>query len=186
MLLLVRHAMPTIDPDKPAKMWQLGAEGEAKSALLVPVFERYGVTRVITSEEPKAIRTGEVPATQLNLPCATAPNLHEHDRTNELFGSRDAFHEKVRRFFTHPDTLIFGEETAAQARDRFVGAVREQVATYPDDTLAIVAHGTVMTLLVAAHNENDIFTFWQSLIAPCMVVVDSGDFSLKDIITELE
>ena len=43
-----------------------------------------------------------------------------------------------------------------------------------------------MTLLVAAHSERDSFAFGGALTLPSVVVVDSTDFSLKDIITELD
>ncbi len=45
--------------------------------------------------------------------------------------------------------------------------VNVQIEKYPNDTLGIVSHGTVMTLLTSYYNAAlDPFTFWQNLLMP--------------------
>jgi len=52
--------------------------------------------------------------------------------------------------------LVLGCETAIQAQLRFVRAVKRVRECYRDDTVAIVAHGTVIALFAAhyAGEEN--------------------------------
>jgi broad specificity phosphatase PhoE len=68
--------------------------------------------------------------------------------------------------------LVFGNETADQARTRFTQAIHTLLAQHPSDTLAIVTHGTVLTLFLAHHNPHlDPISFWHSLQLPDLVVV---------------
>ncbi len=183
-LLLIRHAKPQIVDHIPAAQWVLSAEGKQASRHLVKSFEKYAVTRIITSHEPKAHETGCIPAKVLNLPCEIAPDLYEHDRTGEPFYSREVFFQKVEAFFNEPDKLIFGKESARQAQGRFDSAVDGLITQFPDGSLAIATHGTVMTLYVAQKCGIDPIAFWQQLKSPMVVVIELPDFTLTEVITE--
>jgi broad specificity phosphatase PhoE len=158
-VILVRHAAVAVDSSTPAASWQLSDKGRTQSAALAERLREHAPRTVVASEAPKASETGKIIADALKLPFATAPGLHEHDRSNEPFLSGDEWYERMRRFFAEPDELVYGSETARAAGDRFAAAV----AKHPDDTL-IVAHGTVITLLVARHNTAlDPYKFWERL-----------------------
>jgi broad specificity phosphatase PhoE len=56
-VILVRHAMPAIEPDVPPERWRLGEEGRAAARALADRVPR--MTHVVTSDEPKAYETAE-------------------------------------------------------------------------------------------------------------------------------
>ncbi len=184
-LLLVKHALPIIDPEIPSREWQLGEDGQTASRELVQIFKDNNITRVITSDEAKAMETGQIPAKRLNLPYESRPNLHEHDRTKEPFVEHEVFLANVRGYFDQPDVLVFGAETASRVYTRFAEAVTQAFNDYPQDNLAIVAHGTVITTFVANHNDIDTFNFWDKLTLPSVVRLRSPDFTLIDTITDI-
>ena len=180
-LILVRHSLPKIIPDLPACQWTLSSEGQGRCTQLAERLAPWSPTRIVTSCETKAIETGEIVAGLLALPAEKAAGLHEHRRQNEPFTSQARFVEQVQHFFARPGQLVFGEETAQQAERRFREAVWAVLGRYAEDTVAIVAHGTVMSLLVAYANDMDPFAFWRGLRLPAFVVLTCPDLELLHI-----
>jgi broad specificity phosphatase PhoE len=177
-LILVKHAMPVIVPDAPPRTWLLSDEGRLAAARLAEDLATFDPVAVVTSVEPKAAETGQIIAGRLELTSATAPGLHEHERDIVPFDSTELFHQRIQRLFDEPDRVVYGTETADAAHRRFERAVRTVEAAHPTGTLIIVAHGTVISLLVARANGFDPFPFWQALGLPEAVIVDRGTFRL--------
>jgi broad specificity phosphatase PhoE len=185
-LLLVRHSQSRPDPARPASQWGLTDLGRARC---VPLAERLAAYRpdvIVTSAEPKAIETGALAAARLGLPRQAAAGLHEHLRERAGWLSEQVFMETVAAFFARPDELVFGEETAGQARARFEGAVRGVLAAHPRKTVAIVTHGTVMTLFVAAQAGLAPLPFWKSLGMPAIVALSLPRLELVEVIERVE
>jgi broad specificity phosphatase PhoE len=171
-LILVKHAMPVVLPGVPAAQWVLGEAGRAGARALAGEIANFGPTAVVASLEPKARETGEIVARELGVPFETAADLHEHERRTVVFeASRGQFEANVRAFFERPDELVYGEETARQAGDRFERAVRGLLERHPVGTLVVIAHGTVISLLVSRWRGDDPFTLWGSLGLPSFVVL---------------
>ena len=172
-LILVRHAAVSVDPAAESRQWLLAPDGRFATHQLALKLAPYLPSRIITSQEPKAAATGTALAEVLNLPTQAAPGLQEHDRRGvPYFENKADFETAVAHFFAHPDELVFGRETAVQARMRFETAVQQQLVAYPQETLAIVTHGTVLTLFLCHHNPHlEPLRFWQSLTMPCAFVV---------------
>jgi broad specificity phosphatase PhoE len=139
---------------------------------------------IVTSREHKASTTGALVAAQLALPAIVADGLHEHQREHVGWLSNPAFEQAVVAFFTRPDDLVFGEETAGQAGARFDAAVRDVLAAHPGQTVAIVSHGTVMTLFVAQHADVAPLPFWKRLGMPAIVVLSLPDLGLLEVIEQ--
>lgn len=179
-LLLVRHSAVEIDRDKPAHEWTLSAEGRARCADLAAKLARYHPAVFVTSVEPKAMETGRLVAKALGKPWHTAGGLHEHERHRvPYFGDRTAFEAAMADFFARPDELVLGEETAVAARNRFVDAVDNVLAAYLTSNVAIVAHGTVITLFLSHYNPHlDSFSLWRSLSLPCYFVLSLSSLAL--------
>jgi broad specificity phosphatase PhoE len=171
--VLIRHALPAIDRQVPARAWPLSDEGREAARALVERVRPLGVTRVVSSVEPKAWETGAIVAQRLGVPCSAAAGLHEHDRDGAPFLSGDEFQRAIRELFARPDELVYGRETANQARDRFAGAVEAVLAAYPDDQVAISSHGTVISMLVAQRRGVDAHAFQQRLAMPDLVVINA-------------
>jgi len=185
-LILIKHSQPDVAPHVPAKDWRLSSEGRRRCIVLAQRLERYELAYIVASAEPKASETAHLVAAELNLPWHTAANLHEHDRSDEPFHSPQQFQQLVANFFVRPDRLIFGKETANEALVRFAGAVERVLTAHLEGNTAIVAHGTVISLFVAAHNHIALFALWQQLAMPSFVVLALPTFALVDQVTVVE
>jgi broad specificity phosphatase PhoE len=173
-LILVKHALPTVLPGIPPARWVLSGEGRASCAALAERLRPYHPAQIAASDEPKASETAQLLAAALGNtePICTDHDLREHERRPEdYFDSTVDFHDAVRRFFVQPADLVFGTETATAAGARFATAVRRLVEGTPAGNLVIVAHGTVISLFVAAHAGIEPFPLWQSLGLPSYVVL---------------
>ncbi len=181
-LLLIKHAMPEIKPEVTAKLWTLSDFGRKQSTALAKQLKPYELKTIIASEEPKAAQTGEIIAKSLGVDFFLAPGLLEHDRSGgPFFASPAEFEQAVKQLFAQPDLLTWGNETAWQARDRFAKALKGVLGQHPKGNLAVVAHGTVITLLLAQHNDIDAFEFWRRFKLASFVEISLPDFKLCEV-----
>jgi broad specificity phosphatase PhoE len=181
-LLLIKHSLPEPIAGLDANTWRLSEVGRRRCTALAERVAPYAPKIIVTSQEPKAGETGELVGRALGLPVESGPDLHEHDRRGVPWLGQDEFETAVRQFFDRPDDLVFGRETAHSAGFRFSRAVEAAVTRHPTGTIAIVAHGTVISLYVAAKTGIDAFQTWQRLGLPSVVVLSLGDGRLVDII----
>jgi hypothetical protein len=71
-------------------------------------------------------------AEHLGLVWTVASRLHDHDRTGATFGTREEFELAARNCFENPASLVWGNETAEQARARFAGGVLAGLEEHPE------------------------------------------------------
>jgi broad specificity phosphatase PhoE len=185
-LILVRHSAPEIVPEVSARDWHLSAVGRARCVPLAAALAPYQPRAIITSVEPKAVETGQITAERLGVPQAAMDGLHEHDRRNVGLLDPATFQVRVAAFFAQPDTLVLGHETAAQAGDRFTRAIDAVLAAYPDDTVAVVAHGAVLSLYLAQVAGIDPYPFWQRLGLPAFMVLARPTLAVLTVRNHLE
>lgn len=162
--------------------WRLTDLGERQALELADSLTSLNLARVVTSDEPKTIRTGAVIARALRLPAQARSGLGEHARaTAPYFDRPDDFHAAVKALFERPAERVFGEESANEAHARFHAAVSDLMAEATGDEL-VVTHGTVLSLLVARANGLDAFEFWRRELAMPMLVTLAWP-SLKRVAT---
>ena len=188
-LLLIKHAMPTIDPAAEPSRWTLAAEGRAACERLAHHLAPYPLAAIVASDEPKARETATLLAAALGFagPITTDHDLREHERrAGDFYPEQGKFEAAMRDLFARPDELVFGAETASAARDRFSAAVARRLTATPAGDLAIVAHGTVISLFVAAHNALDPFALWQGLGLPSFLVLALPDLRLIETVGRID
>ena len=184
MLLLIKHSISNANANQPPSEWGLTAEGVQRVQTLTDHIRPYQPTTLASSIMPKAMHTADILASVLQLPYTTHPQFNEHARdTNAPFFDRVAdFRAAVRQVLTELDTLSYGSETGSAALARFssgVSAVHRAGAV-----TAIVAHGTVISLFVAAHNPHvDVVALWVSLGLPSFVVL-ADDYKLMRVVED--
>jgi broad specificity phosphatase PhoE len=100
-------------------------------------------------------------------------DLHENDRTGFSYLPMAEFEQTILEFFTKPDDLIMGKETARQAQQRFAKQIDNLDTRL---TTAVIAHGTVNSLFTALHNDIDVMGFWKRLQLPSYIVLEINDF----------
>ncbi|MGD8903036.1 MAG: histidine phosphatase family protein [Anaerolineae bacterium] len=180
-LILVRHSLPVISSKQPASQWQLSDEGRRRCERLAELLAPHRPGAIVTSTEPKAIETGQIVGKQLGIPVEAAPDLHEHERPGTDLDTVEQFQAKVGRLLQHPDEQVFGVETGDEARERFNAAVCEVMRQHPGGNLAIVSHGTVITLFVARAAGIEPVPFWRALSLPAFAVLSYPSLALLGV-----
>jgi broad specificity phosphatase PhoE len=170
-LLLIRHATPLILQDAPAREWPLSDEGRLACERFAGRLAEYRVAAILSSAEARTRETAAILAARLGLTPGVDAELNEHRREHVPYLSRPVFERAIRRLFAEPDALVFGQETALQAYTRFAGAVQRALAAHPSGDVALVAHGTVMTLYAERQAGVEPFAFWQALKMPDLVAL---------------
>jgi broad specificity phosphatase PhoE len=171
-LLLVKHAQPQMLPEVNAQRWTLSQAGRESCGWLAEAFDRVGVRRIYASLEPKALETAALAAAALGLDVRPRAGLGENDRTGVGFAGQEVHIARFRAFFDEPANVSMGTESADAAHARFSAAVRRAVEESAGETLAVVAHGTVITLLVSRANGLAPFSLCERLGLPSYVALD--------------
>jgi len=181
-IILIKHSVPEIISTIPAKEWRLSQPGQARCGALAEKLESFLPDVIFSSVEPKAIETAQIITEKFNKPFSIVNGLQEHDRTNIGFLEKIEFESQVKEFFDKPESLVFGRETASQSLARFSKALSSIESEYPDKNIAVVAHGTVITLFVSKFNAVEAFSFWKKLDLPSFVVLSLPGHKLMKLV----
>jgi len=169
-LILVKHAMPAVDPTRPAPTWLLSDTGRDGARAFASRLSPFAPSRIVASVEPKAAETARILGGELSLPVAADRRLVEHRREGAGYQERVVFEAQIAALFAHPDQRVFGAESADEAEARFAAAV----ADHAQDGLVVVAHGTVISLWVSRRFGVEPMTLWSALTLPSAVVADEA------------
>ena len=181
-LLLIKHSLPEILTGLDAHVWRLSNEGRTRSTTLAAALVPYSPTMLATSREPKTQETAEIVGRELNVPVEAVADLHEVNRTGVPWLDRDQFEAAVRSFFDRPGECVFGNESAGEALARFRSVIDGVLARHPVGTVAVVAHGTVIGLYVAAVAGVEPFPLWHRLDLPSFVVLALPSGRLVEVV----
>jgi 2,3-bisphosphoglycerate-dependent phosphoglycerate mutase len=182
-LILVKHSLPTIVPERPRREWQLSEEGRLRSGRLAEHLRPYGPDHIATSPEIKARETATILAHALGgLPIDTVDDLREHDDGDVPFQTEEAFRETVRDFFRRPSEPVFGPESADATNARFSGAILGLPEPRDGQSVVAVAHGRVISLFVARRAGLDAYELWRRLGLPSMVVLSLPTYEIERVI----
>jgi broad specificity phosphatase PhoE len=185
-LILIKHSLPDIVQTLPANQWHLSQAGRDRCHTLAVKVAKYCPEVIVSSTEPKAAETAQILAGSLNRTYHMVNGLHEHDRRDQAWLGKQEFEKQVAEFFQHPQDLVLGKETANQAHERFSKTIMVLIDRYPQCNLAVVAHGTVITLFAARALGLEPFALWQSLGLPSFVVLSLPGLELVKIIESID
>jgi broad specificity phosphatase PhoE len=165
-LILVRHAMPAVDPGVPSERWELGAEGRAAARALAAAHEP---GYYVASDEPKALQT--VQEMSAGREVVPEPGLREVRRP---YRWSDAYRIQARAYVD--GVCHDGWEPHAQVVARFEAAVSRhaEMAAMRKQPLIVGTHGLAPTVWLASRLrlEPTPGDFWASLRFPDLVEVD--------------
>ncbi|HET8569022.1 MAG TPA: histidine phosphatase family protein [Candidatus Limnocylindria bacterium] len=182
--MLVKHSAVVPVRGTPPSTWELSSEGQRRAAALGERLRPFPCTRITASDEPKAAETARIAARALGVPVLTDPDLREHRRERAPFlASDDAFRDAVREVLARRSEVVFGEESADAAHERFARGVERAMAVGPGDTV-VVAHGTVIALYVSRRAAVDAYALWSALGLPSYVVL-GGDGRVLEVAAEI-
>jgi len=155
-LLLARHGETTWH----AENRYAGSTDVALTELGIAQGEQLGrwaesqpIDAVYASDLSRAVITATPAATALGIPLTIDPALREvHFGRGEGLTSaemRTAFPVEAARFVANPGTVPLPEgESGEAAVERAWGALERIVARYPDGTVLVVMHSTLMRLIL--------------------------------------
>lgn len=182
-IILAKHALSVLDPETPARDWNLSPEGEAGAARLGAALERFVPCRLISSPEPKARRTSVIVAGALNVVPGAVDGLREIDRPILPIMSPGEHERYNRRLFAEFDRRVLGRESGREARDRFAGALQAEAKVTEAENLVAISHGTVIALFVSGYNRKvDAFDLWKRLTCCSFVVLENPSMALLDVV----
>ena len=169
-LYLITHAATQMSKTTAVASWALSPAGEEQARKLAACTFWNDVGCIVLSSEPKTQLTVEPLLAMRPIPTIVDARLDELYRP----GWVDDYAVRVRQAFAAP-TVPAGEwESAAAALTRVQEAIAALVASYRDQTLALVGHGLTLSLYRAdllgqSHvNYND----WSQLSFAAVALVD--------------
>jgi broad specificity phosphatase PhoE len=153
---------------------------------LAPALTPYLPLVLVSSTKPKASTTTAEMARMWGIAWAPYAGLEEQHRHTAPFLGTTEFHATIQRLFQYPAELIFGEETADAAYQRFAHALQQLLDAYPE-TVAVVTHGTVMALWASRQLAGvDGFTLWEQFGLPSYLVIDRTTNQMRATLFQLE
>ncbi|MHB8380090.1 MAG: histidine phosphatase family protein [Acidimicrobiales bacterium] len=156
-VVLIRHAEPTVDPDRPPSEWQLTPNGKELSRVLGVRLRPSGLRRIVTSPEDKAWATATAVAEVLGVDVVVDERLREVQRP----WTEDNFDDTVVRYLE--GTPIEGWETIDRVASRLMDSLVSHSGVGP---IGVVTHGTAMACLVGAIDRVSRAVFWSDLTMP--------------------
>ena len=106
-------------------------------------------------------------------------------RTSAEFLPRERFEAAVQRFFAQPSRVVFGEESADAAAERFGTAIDALAKANKGRRMAVITHGRVMSLHLERCYGLDGFTTWSRLGLPSFVVVERRVKEIVDLVPQV-
>ncbi|MBX5220383.1 histidine phosphatase family protein [Rhizobium sp. NLR9b] len=146
--LYITHPQVKIDANVPVPKWGLSEVGAARARKAAESDWASRLTRIVSSDETKAIETAESLAAASGISVEIVHGMHENDRSATGFLPPPQFEEAANWFFANPEQSFKGWERAVDAQARIVAAVKAVLATHDAAApIAFVGHGGVGTLL---------------------------------------
>ena len=169
-LYLIRHAHTQLTGDV-ADRWSLSEKGQRDANILARQDFWRNVTLILSSPEHKARQTASPAVQHWGIPLEIADCLRELHRPRLV----QNYQQVIARCFSNPEQSFAGMETASQAAERITRCLKELVAVHPDQTLAIVSHGLVLTLFLAQlDNRWPTVSEWQAVPFTGLITIDTN------------
>ena len=180
-VVLIRHSIPEVDPDRPASDWSLSEEGIRLCGTIARELGRFIPAVMLSSPETKAVQTAERIGLHLGIGFTVREELREHRRPS-VFLPQSEFHENILGFFASPDSIVYGSESSNDVAKRIEAEVRRSLANYTEGNILMVTHGTAMTSFTSRHTNADAYSLWESLDLPSFVAFGLPSFDIVDSI----
>lgn len=163
-----------VDLEIPPSKWELSDRGKLRAGLLADYLAGREIDALYSSSEVKTVQTAEIVSTTTGLPVNVDHDLREHSRDNNAIDGAEKWRSTVIEAIRRQDEQIMGSETVGTARMRFGTAVERLMAAFGNNgqTVAVIAHGTVISTFVADLLETDPVPIWESLGLPGLVEIE--------------
>jgi len=181
-LILVRHAAPVIDADKPSADWPLSDAGRGAAAALAEQIAPLAPAVLVSGAEPKMIGTASAIGDRLGMANTPLERLNEHARRSTPFGDRESFRASIQGLFSRPGERIYGDESADETYGRWAAAMDRVLALARGRPVVAVSGGTAISLFVSRRTGIDPFAFWKALRLPQAFVLATEPWRIEETI----
>jgi len=161
---LLRHAETIKDPDTHPKDWLLTPDSLDKIHKYISADKFAGITKIVSSTEPKAVATGKPIAEYLNLPIDEMEEFVEVKREKKFLSDEEFLIQKQKELEVRSER-VNGVESGDEVIARFRLGIQMLEEKYSGENILIISHGTIMTLFLADHKNDfkNIFENWKKL-----------------------
>lgn len=175
LLHLIRHGRPVIEPESPAREWELDATGFQDIRALREASPPSALeARWFSSDEPKAMDPARL-LTRMSVEMV--PGLREASRGTYL-PDHSYFVDAVNWGLRHPTSAALpGWEPLEQTRRRVAGTVAT-ITSQASGDVVLIGHATAWTLLVADLLREPLPPSVPAMIMPDLLIVDTSTRTL--------
>lgn len=170
-IVLVRHALPVIDPQRPAGEWMLAPQSAESIVRLARRLREFNPDSIVSSPEQKALGTAQVMADELGLMVTDDDTLREQGSNSvPWYEMPSDFRRAVANHFALPTEVVLGNESSNAAVERLCDGV--QRASRRNRFPVLVTHGRVMCGLIGRVVGRSPMEYWAELRLPDAFVLD--------------
>lgn len=148
-LYLIRHPLTHVDPTRPSAEWDLSEQGHQQADALLEAPFWKGVAALFSSEQMKALGPARMIGERYGIPVTPVRGIAEVRRDKQVYRTNTSHQLILQEFFKFPDKEIEGWESADSALKRFTQSAQEIVKKHPNESIALLSHGTILTLYTA-------------------------------------
>lgn len=185
-IIFIRHAPTKIDKHTVAKNWILRGDSAQLCQLLAKKIEHYAIGTIYTSTELKAQLTGQYIAEALKLDTPIISDNLQETVSNKFYDSEQEFRKTVILAMKNSHSLLFGEETFADAKKRFSAQVESLAQTHPQETIAIMTHGRILSMYLGDIMPENPDIIWERLQMPAYAVLSWETKEILEIIYSVD
>ena len=157
-IYLIRHCQAEGQPPES----KLTTAGIKQADELADFLNPIKVDRIISSPFLRAVETIRPYAERANIEVETDGRLGERVLSTSLMPD---WFEKLKMTFSDRDLKYEGGESSNEAMQRIVEVVNEMIASN-GESMIIVTHGNILSLLLSYFSESFGFAEWQQLSNP--------------------
>jgi broad specificity phosphatase PhoE len=174
LLYLIRHAHVQM-AGAAAEHWPLSEKGRREAGTLARQDFWREVGTIFSSPEPKALQTAKPAARRWDIPLEIADCLQELRRPRLI----PDYEKVIARLLAEPETSVANLESAVQVAERVTHCIEALVTTHPEQTLAVVSHGLILTIFLAQLEDRwPTVDEWRAVPSPGVAIVDTTTWHL--------
>jgi broad specificity phosphatase PhoE len=165
-VILIRHAMPEVQPGVSSTLWRLGESALEDCVLLAHALPPALGSKVYASNQPKVTQTAGVIALRRGLDVVEDSRLREVEQDHTWI---EDYRAAAMEYLEHgPHGESAGWEPHDRVVERFDAGIAEAVHANTEIAggVLVVNHGLAMSLWLASRVPLDIVPWWKALTFP--------------------
>lgn len=148
--LFVTSPAVTVMPTVPVSQWPISEQGMKQIGALAQQPFWPTIAAVYASTDTRSYTAADYLCAKHGISCEMVDDLREINRDSTGCLPLDEYVALIKQFYASPETSVRGWEPAQRAQERIVRSVSQLMDRHREETIAIIGHGGVGTLLACA------------------------------------